>query len=68
MGSFGRFMSKLSLENTIILFLIFSRLASTGPLAQGAAMDSKKSLRQIGIDPTPLAFKASPLTRFRGKW
>ena len=28
----------------------------------------KKLLLQRGIDPMPLAFKASPITCFRGKW
>jgi hypothetical protein len=47
-------------------FIVCEPLRHRGVVA--VAMDNKKSLPQTGIDPMELAFKASLLTHFRGKW
>ena len=44
------------------------RLGPHGVMTQDAVMVSKNTLPQTGIDPMPLAFKASLLTRFRRGW
>ena len=44
------------------------RLGPHGVMTQDAVLVRKNTLPQTGIDPMPLAFKASLLTRFRGRW